>query len=36
VNHGRWRSRNLGGDTMLVHYDEPTLEDLLYVTLLCM
>jgi hypothetical protein len=36
ANHGRWRSRNLGGESMLVHYDSPPLEDLLYLTLLCM
>jgi hypothetical protein len=36
TNHGRWRSRNRGADPMPTHYDEPILEDLLYLTLLCM
>jgi hypothetical protein len=36
TNHGRWRSKNRGGEPMPVHYHEPTLEDLLFVTLLCM
>jgi hypothetical protein len=35
-NHGRWRSRNRGREPMPVHYDEPTNEDLIYLTLLCM
>jgi hypothetical protein len=35
-NHGRWRSRNRGREPMPVHYDEPSSEDLLYITLLCM
>jgi hypothetical protein len=36
TNHGRWRSRNRGSEPMPTHYDEPILEDLLYITLLCM
>jgi hypothetical protein len=37
ANHGRgWRSRNRGREPMPTHYDKPTLEDLLYITLLCM
>jgi hypothetical protein len=36
ANHGRWRSKNRGGEPMPVHYYEPTLEDLLFITLLCM
>jgi hypothetical protein len=36
ANHGRWRSKNRGGKPMPVHYHEPTLEDLIYITLLCM
>jgi hypothetical protein len=36
ANHGRWRSRNRGREPMPVHYDEPSSEDLLYITLLCM
>jgi hypothetical protein len=36
INHGRWRSKNRGSEPMPVHYHEPTLEDLLYITLLCM
>jgi hypothetical protein len=36
INHGRWRSKNRGSEPMPVHYHEPTLEDLIYITLLCM
>jgi hypothetical protein len=36
ANHGRWRSRNIGCEPMPVHYNEPTLEDMIYLTLLCM
>jgi hypothetical protein len=36
INHGRWRSKNRGVEPMPVHYHEPSLEDLLYITLLCM
>jgi hypothetical protein len=35
TNHGRWRSRNRGNEPMPTHYDQPILEDLLYLTLLC-
>jgi hypothetical protein len=35
-NHGRWRSKNRSREPMPVHYYEPTLEDLLFLTLLCM
>jgi hypothetical protein len=36
TNHGQWRSRNRGSEPMPTHYDEPILEDLIYITLFCM
>jgi hypothetical protein len=36
ANHGRWRSRNRGSEPMPVHYDEPTVEDLVFITLFSM
>jgi hypothetical protein len=36
ANHGRGHSKNLSREPMVVHYYEPTLEDLLFLTLLCM
>ena len=34
--HGRWRTRNTRGTSMSTHYHEPSLEDRIYITLLCM
>jgi hypothetical protein len=36
VEHGRWRTQNRGYDAMYEHYNESTLEDRIYITLLCM
>lgn len=36
VKHGRWRTRNQRSTNMALHYHEPTLEDRLFITLLCM
>ena len=33
--HGRWRFRNKGREAIDLHYLEPTLEDRIYLTLLC-
>ena len=35
-DHGRWRSRGKVGPDMVTHYREPSYEDRLYITLLCM
>ena len=35
-DHGRWRSRGSVGPDMATHYREPSYEDRLYITLLCM
>ena len=35
-DHGRWRSRGKIGTDMVTHYREPSYEDRLYITLLCM
>ncbi len=34
-SHGRWRVINRGAEAIDIHYVEPTLEDRLYLTLLC-
>jgi len=34
--HGRWRRKHMGGETMEVHYTQWSYEDRLYITLLCM
>jgi hypothetical protein len=34
--HGRWRLKNRGSESMPVHYRELSLEERLYITLLCM
>jgi hypothetical protein len=36
AEHGRWRTQNRGYESMSEHYNESTLEDCIYVTLLCM
>jgi hypothetical protein len=36
TEHGRWRQRNQGHEAMALHYCAPTLEDRLYISLLCM
>jgi hypothetical protein len=36
AEHGSWRNQNRGYDAMSEHYDESTLEDHIYITLLCM
>ena len=33
--HGRWRIANRGREAIDLHYVEPTLEDRIYITLLC-
>ena len=33
--HGRWRLKNRGREDMPTHYREPTIEDRIYLTLLC-
>ena len=35
-DHGRWRSRGKVGPDMVTHYREPSYEDRIYITLLCM
>ena len=35
VNHGRWRIKNTGREDMPLHYTEPSVEDRVYLTLLC-
>ena len=35
VDHGRWRIKNTGRENMPTHYREPSIEDRLYLTLLC-
>ena len=34
-NHGRWRVKNTGREDMPLHYTEPSIEDRIYLTLLC-
>jgi hypothetical protein len=36
AEHGRWRTQNRGYESMSEHYNESTLEDRIYITLLCM
>jgi hypothetical protein len=36
AEHGRWRTQNMGYEAMSEHYNESTLEDRIYITLLCM
>jgi hypothetical protein len=36
AGHGLWRTQNRGYETMSDHYNESTLEDCIYITLLCM
>jgi hypothetical protein len=36
AEHGRWRTQNRGYYAMSEHYNESTLEDRIYITLLCM
>ena len=35
VDHGRWRITNTGRENMPTHYREPSIEDRVYITLLC-
>ena len=35
IEHGRWRVKNQGGEIMPVHYTQATIEDRIYITLLC-
>jgi hypothetical protein len=35
AEHGRWRTQNRGYEVMSEHYNESTLEDRIYITLLC-
>ena len=35
TNHGRWRVKNQGGESMPTHYQEPSIEDRVYLTLMC-
>ena len=35
INHGRWRVRNQGSESMPLHYREPSIEDRVYLTLMC-
>ena len=35
VDHGRWRIQNKGKESMPTHYREPSIEDRVYLTLLC-
>ena len=35
INHGRWRIKNTGRENMPTHYSEPSIEDRIYLTLLC-
>ena len=34
-DHGRWRVRNTGKEDMPTHYRTPSVEDMIYLTLLC-
>jgi len=36
TEHGRWRVRFSGGEDMPTHYREATIEDRVYITLMCM
>jgi hypothetical protein len=36
AEHGRWRTQNRGYEVMSEHYNESTLEDCIYITLLRM
>jgi hypothetical protein len=36
AEHGRWRTHNRGYEAMSDHYNEMTLEDRIYIKLLCM
>ena len=36
TDHGRWRTRHSGREPLPLHYLQRTLEDRLYITLLCM
>jgi hypothetical protein len=36
AEHGWWRTQNRGYESMSEHYSESTLEDRIYITLLCM
>ena len=35
LEHGRWRQRNQGKEDMPTHYTHATIEDRVYITLLC-
>ena len=35
IEHGRWRIKNQGKEDMSTHYKEPSIEDRVYLTLLC-
>jgi hypothetical protein len=35
AEHGRWGTQNRGYEAMLEHYNESTLEEGIYITLLC-
>ena len=35
INHGRWRVKNQGRESMPTHYQEPSIEDRVYLTLMC-
>lgn len=35
INHARWRIKNKGREDMPTHYREPSVEDRVYLTLLC-
>ena len=35
INHGRWRIKNTGKEDMATHYTEPSIEDRIFLTLLC-
>jgi hypothetical protein len=35
AEHGRWRTENRGYEAMSEHYNESTLEDRIYITILC-
>jgi hypothetical protein len=35
AEHGLWRTQNRGDEAMSEHYNESTLEDRIYITLLC-
>ena len=35
INHGRWRIKNTGSEDMPTHYSEPSIEDRIFLTLLC-